>query len=564
MTKQLTLGATAVVMSVASAFAAPIVLDQTYSGISYDSGRKMYLLTADVNLPANGNDGYIIEGNLVVPAGMTLTLQPGVIMRGQPEFDPNTDIPGALVVARDGTLIAEGTASNPIIFTTAADTNRQRWQSGDTFLDADPKNNPLPPVTVVDAETSYANTSLWGAVTLLGNAPTNLGINASDVGYAPYTTQPGLGIIEGFGINEPEFVYGGSQPNDSSGSLRYVSIRHTGSTFGNASEQQGLTLGAVGYGTQLEYIDIYCSSDDGIEIFGGTAALKYLMISYAKDDSLDLDQGYTGFVQFAFILGNGLAGDTAALLGPASLAEWDGDDVGEPGNNLNTVNGAPFSSPTLYNITFFGGNSRTFSDGAILRLRHNFGGNLYNSIVAFAENGQNGLVKVLGSDNYNVDGSNTPHAAILYGYPNPSATEQAAAGTLNIAGTLFWKVGDSVAANVAANDTTLEILTNNATSGVTGITCPGAFGNVVANSGASNPFFGQTGNAADANDQTTANGVNPVPLSATAVAATVGYTGTFFDEVTYSGAFAPSFYTPLYTNGWTAMNARGILVNSGL
>ena len=558
MTKQLTLCAAAVALSATSVFAAanPEILDDTYTGIDYDV-RGFYILTSDIVLSDNGNDGYVLEGNLVVPAGRTLTLQPGVVMRGQPEVVINTDVPGALVVSRDGTLIAEGTSSNPIIFTTAANTNRARWQEGDDFLDALPKTDPLPP-TMPDGEgVMQANTALWGAVTLLGNAPTNLGINAANVGYEPYTKQPGLGLIEGFGIDEPEFVYGGSQPNDSSGSLRYVSIRHSGATFSTASEQQGLTLGGVGYGTQIEYIDIYCSSDDGIEIFGGTAALKHIMISYALDDGLDMDQGYCGFVQFAFVLGNGLAGDATDLLGPNSLAEWDGDDLAEPGNNANTNNGTPFANPTLYNITFFGGNSRTFGDDHMIRIRNNFGGNLYNSIAAFAENGQDGLIQIKPFDNTDVDGSGTPSIPLAVGFPNPSSTLQAEAGTLNIAGLLVWKVGDSTAANVGANATTVAMLTND-----TG-TCPGAFDNLVTADSAYNPYFGGTGNAAEANDQTAQNGVSPVPLAPGAVVASVGYTGTFFDEVSYKGAFAPEQFAELFTNGWTAMNIRGILVSQG-
>ncbi|QYY37379.1 hypothetical protein [Ruficoccus sp. ZRK36] len=500
---------------------AQTVLDQNLPQI--DLVGTNYEINADLTLNLAGSP-YILEGTTIVTAGHTLTIEPGVIVRGQPEVVENSDIPGSLIVARGATIDAEGTVSDPIIFTTAATPSRTRWTSG-AFLDSDPAGSPLPPT-----DGTNDNVALWGGVVLLGYAPTNLGYNSD-------TSVSGEGTIEGFGQTGENFTYGGRNPNDSSGTLKYVSIRHTGNSIKEGDEVQGLTIGAVGMGTQLEYIDIYCSSDDGIEIFGGTSALKYIMISYAADDGLDLDQGYCGYIQFAFILGNGLT-NSAGGLGPNSLAEWDGDD------GSDTIDGAPFAHPTFYNFTFFGTGTASinYEDQIAFRLRNSFGGDLYNSVIAFIP--QIDILSIQTQGNTYATGA---------GYPSPAPSAQVQAGTLNIAGTLWWDVSGNDATAIADSAIGTDILQNNL-----GGLAPGASNNVVG----TNPYFAGSGLVADANDQSATNGLNPVPYVGVSPAP-IAYTNVFFDKVDYIGAFENSAEKPLWTTGWTAMNIREVLVDNG-
>jgi hypothetical protein len=97
-------------------------------------------------------------------------------------------------------------------------------------------------------------------------------------------------------------TYGGAEPHDSSGTFQYVSVRHAGDEIDDANELNGVTLGGVGDGTIFRFVEIYANFDDGIEWFGGTVNSNNLVAAYVGDDSLDVDQGYTGVVQFALSL----------------------------------------------------------------------------------------------------------------------------------------------------------------------------------------------------------------------------------------------------------------------
>ena len=522
---KITLCISATAAAAITAFAAPIPLDDTFPGgaiVETSPGSDIYEIQSDITLDST-TDSYILMGSTLVKPGVTLTIEPGVVLRGQP-FVTAGDIPGSILVTRGGTIDAEGTAANPIIMTTAMTAARARWTPADgdsNFLDATPKTAPLAPMSG-----ATPNNGLWGALTLLGSAPTNLGANATS-GVA------GEGTIEGYSNTGPDYRYGGRQPNDSSGTVKYVSIRHSGQSVSEGDEQQGLTLGGVGYGTLIDYVDIYCTVDDGIEIFGGTAAIKHFMISYCKDDALDMDQGYTGFIQFGFVMANDQAVYATAELGPNTLGEWDGDDASP------IVPGTPFASPTIYNVTFFGGNATVFGDGEAFNLRNSFGGDIYNCVVAFID--QTGALEIGNQGNSNATG---------FGYPSTAPTDRVAAGTLNWGYTSWWNVSGNVATDIGANATADAIVTND-----TGL-APGATNNIVG----TNLLFGGTGAAAQANAQGTASGVNPVPFAGVNVVAP--YTSTFFDAVPYRGAFESNGSASLWTSGWTAMNLRGILVTT--
>ena len=209
---------------------------------------------------------WIMDGKVVVRDGGVLTIEAGTIVKAE---DGQGVDASALVVAKGGTLYAEGTASEPIVFTAISDN-----------LSYDNSDRLSPNLTA-------STRGLWGGVILLGKATTG--------------TDTGTALIEGIAAGYTWTEYGGSLDADSSGSLKYVSIRHNGTELGNGDEIQGLTMGGVGSGTTIENIEIMGSNDDGIEIFGGTVNVTNLTIYDVRDDAIDLDQGYAGTITNAAV-----------------------------------------------------------------------------------------------------------------------------------------------------------------------------------------------------------------------------------------------------------------------
>jgi hypothetical protein len=245
-------------------------------------------LTANKTLTSDKT--WILKGYVYVPNGVTLTIQPGTRVL--------SDVveKGALIIERGGKIDANGTSSQPIVFSSGKPAGQRA--PGD-----------------------------WGGVVILGRAKTN---------------RSSTPIIEG-GIDRP---YGGTDDADNSGIFRYVRIEYAGiAAFAN-SEINSLTLGGVGSGTTIEYVQTAYSNDDAYEFFGGTVNCKYLVASYTADDDFDFDFGYTGKIQYA-----------VSLRDPAFV---DGGDAGngiECDNDNPPTTSAPFTRPVLSNITFVGPNN---------------------------------------------------------------------------------------------------------------------------------------------------------------------------------------------------------------
>ncbi|PRY10619.1 hypothetical protein CLV24_11338 [Pontibacter ummariensis] len=269
------------------------------------------------------NNTYILDGFVFVNDGQTLTIEPGTVIKGKPGEGENAS---ALIVARGGKIIAEGTAEKPIIFTALQDD-----------------------VTKVDDMPLDAN-GLWGGVIVLGKATIN--------------KAGGQGAIEGIPAEEARGVYGGTNDADNSGVLKYVSIRHGGTLIGAGNEINGLTLGGVGSGTTIDYIEVFSNQDDGIEWFGGTVNTKHLVSAFNNDDMFDYDQGWRGNNQFWFGIYNEGAGGTGG--------EFDGGSKPD--------DATPFSIPTIANATIIGGMNLDGQNAVMLV--DNAGGKIYNSIFA--------------------------------------------------------------------------------------------------------------------------------------------------------------------------------------
>ncbi len=279
---------------------------------------------------------YILEGFVFVNPGQTLTIEPGTIIRARTGQGENAS---ALIVARGAKIIAEGTQENPIIFT----------------VEGDDLEGSVP----IEAR------GLWGGVIILGNAQLNSEFNESK--------------IEGIPLSESRGIYGGSINNDNSGILKYVSIRHGGTNIGEGNEINGLTLGGVGSGTTIEYIEVISNEDDGFEFFGGTVNCKYLASAFCGDDAFDFDEGYRGKGQFWLAIQAPSLGD--------NLAEHDG--------GTDPVYGEPFCIPEIYNATYIGNGQLSSSN--LMIFSDDAGGKYYNSIFT----NQPGGVEIEYNDGFN-------------------------------------------------------------------------------------------------------------------------------------------------------------------
>ena len=293
------------------------------------SAATVDVFDADVATGSNvvwtADNEYILNGLVFVDDGATLTIQPGTVIKGKPGQGENAS---ALVVARGGKIFASGTPDMPIVFTAEADDV------------SDPGDLPL------DAR------GLWGGVILLGHATLN--------------SQPGETPIEGIPTTEARGIYGGDDDADNSGIFRYVSIRYGGTDIGAGNEINGLTMGGVGSGTLIEFVEVYNNQDDGFEWFGGTVNTKHLVSAFNGDDAFDYDEGFRGKGQFWFVIQDADTGNRAG--------EHDGGTTPE--------DGAPYAIPQIHNVTYIGSGafSANGDNDVVLKIRDNAGGQYINSI----------------------------------------------------------------------------------------------------------------------------------------------------------------------------------------
>jgi len=265
------------------------------------------------------NNEYLIDGYVYLEEGACLNIEPGTVIKGKALPSDLADLTSALIITKGAKIKAEGTAAQPIIFTSELDDLS----------------------TTEDLVTADNNT--WGGLIILGNA-----IVGED---------GGTDVIEGLtsGTDDPRNVYGGNDQADNSGILKYVSIRHGGSDIGADNEINGLTLGGVGNGTVIDYIEIFANQDDGIEFFGGSVNVTHAVVAFVGDDSYDMDESWAGYIQFALAVqgeANG-QGDNAI--------EYDGSEES---------NKDPNSTGRIYNGTFIGagaGSENAKSNGLLLK-----------------------------------------------------------------------------------------------------------------------------------------------------------------------------------------------------
>lgn len=270
------------------------------------------VITSDLTLEADKD--YLINGPLLMAAGTTLTIPAGKTIRVAP-----VGVNAYIAIQQGARIVANGTSSNPIVFTSNAATP----SSGD-----------------------------WGGLVICGNAS----INSTAQGSTETSTTEVGGLS-----------YGGNTDGDDSGSLEYVRIEYAGGAIDGNSELNGLSLYAVGSGTNIDYVQVYQGSDDGIEFFGGTVNVSHLSIVGSEDDSVDWTEGYTGNLTDVYV--EHLASHDKAF-------ECDG-------YNTDFSNaGGYFSAPNVTNVTIVGAND----GGEAVRLRAGTQGIFTNVVINdFAE-----------------------------------------------------------------------------------------------------------------------------------------------------------------------------------
>jgi len=507
-----------------------------------------------------------------------LTILPGCIVRGQPRTavfnpaSPTVGAPGVLVISQDGYLDAQGNASNAIIFTTASpdetDTNGvagadgiaddtdgdpatglTAWTSGDAFLDDTPKTNPLAPLAADGSQ----NVQLWGGLVLLGHAPTNLEDDFG-LGY-------GLAPVEGLAV--PGFPaggaqYGGTEPHDCSGIIRHISVRYAGDVIGQDNELNGVTVAGVGDCTVFENIEVYTNQDDGIEYFGGTLNSKNLLLAYVGDDNLDMDQGFNGSIQNVLAVSTFFNQDSGADFGNGgsgdALGEWDGDDDGDGNVNVQqSFDDAdladvswPIGAPGIYNFTGLGNqtggaNPATSPAGANrgIRMRNNWEGILANSIIV---NTGTACYTVAGGtladvpDQVHVIATSCSDTLA----PDAGGLAAAARGDAAVAAGEYEGGSDNYCSGCTAGAAVSNILTNEDTY----------FEPKCAAATVAGKLDGCKGSPIDPRPA--------VAAPAAEIGGGIAPNGVGLDRsATYRGAFPAG--VPLWTDGWTALDAGDIL-----
>lgn len=292
--------------------------------ISFLSLNAQVTISSDVtsNTTWTKNNIYTLTGGFIyVTNNATLTIEPGTIIKGNA---------ATLVVTRGAKIMAEGTATQPIVFTS--------YQSA-----------------------GNRNPGDWGGIIICGKAPVN--------------DPAGERLAEG-GIDPVKGLYGGTDVNDNSGVLKYVRIEFAGVAYLPNNETNGLTMGAVGLGTTIDYVQVSHGGDDAFEWFGGTVNCKHLIANKTLDDMFDSDWGFGGRIQFAVGLSDSLVADISGSNG----FESDNDATG-------TTNG-PLTKPICSNISIFGPMATQNSNGfnsnfkRALHLKKSTSLCAYNSIFA--------------------------------------------------------------------------------------------------------------------------------------------------------------------------------------
>lgn len=319
----------------------------TYAPSFVDAGNN---LNVDLTIPALPNGGaHIFEGSMFVGEtydtdaalaaagiseggdGPVLTIEPGATLAWQSSAD-------FLIINRGSQLFAVGRADAPITFTSVSDVN---------------------------GTVGPEDVQQWGGLVINGFGVTNqCAYTGSVAGGDLATTDCHVDAEGAAGLDESQ--YGGDNDDDSSGRLEYVVVKHTGATVGNGDELNGISFGGVGRNTVVDNLQVYSTFDDGIEMFGGAVNFNNFVALYVRDDSIDIDEGYSGTITNALVIQS--ATDGNHCIEADGIASFDTSTVIE-----QVITQGINSRPVINNLTCIispnGAATATHDPGAGWRLR---------------------------------------------------------------------------------------------------------------------------------------------------------------------------------------------------
>lgn len=209
------------------------------AGNDYGEATNIIAGTIDKDTRLSKRNIYHLVGVVYVTNNATLTIEPGTVIRG----DDKTC--GTLVITNGAKIIAEGLETDPIIFTSENEINNRK--PGD-----------------------------WGGIIVLGKAPIN---SLGGIHTLPFDLDPTLNH------------YGGQDPEDNSGIIKYVRIEYAGRKLSASKELNGLSLAGVGRKTIVSHVQVSFSNDDSFECYGGDLNLSNLVSFRTTDDDFDFTQG---------------------------------------------------------------------------------------------------------------------------------------------------------------------------------------------------------------------------------------------------------------------------------
>lgn len=323
------------------------VEDTTDTADTNDDGGDDDEVTSAITVDTTWSSDKILAGIIYVQDGATLTIEPGVKVFGKSG--------SALVIAQGAKLEAAGTKEAPIVFTSSQPEGMRA--PGD-----------------------------WGGIVFLGKAITNLG--------------GGVGQAEGL---EDMAAYGGDDPAYNCGTLKWARVEFAGFELTTDNELNGVTFYSCGTATTVEYVQVHMGQDDGIEWFGGGFDAKHIVISGAQDDSLDIDQGFSGTLQYLLLQQDPGVGNYCF----------------EVSNQDISLDAPPRTAPKVCNATCIGTGSVGDTKSAGIKLKEGASGEFHSSLFLDFKAG-------------------------IVDLTDEATEKQATAGAIKISNDLFFKPGDPV------------------------------------------------------------------------------------------------------------------------
>lgn len=250
------------------------------TGIAQDPNNFKGEVTNGEVVTLDATKVYTMNGSVKVKNGGKLVIPAGTRIIATAGAD------SYILVEQAGQIFANGTAGSPVLFTSTT-----------------------------------AEAGNWGGLIICGKAPINTGASGmSEIGNA---------------------AYGGTDVADNSGVLNYVKIEYAGATFGTSKKFNGLSLFGIGNATRVESVALLNTADDGIEIYGGTAAVSNIVSIGNTNNALSFKDGWVG---------------TATNIFTKRKSDGTGNNGIKGINNATNPDASPQSNPTIKNATIIGGN----------------------------------------------------------------------------------------------------------------------------------------------------------------------------------------------------------------